>query len=89
MATYPCMQCGQRFAGDAFNVYLQTYEGSSRSSLRKIVCGTCRDLLTLEWCKNALFRNAAGDWEDVAPDGRLEDTYVDSGGPSGWPTSRR
>lgn len=62
MAWMPCLRCGQRFHGEAENVYLTRYVGDERESYRFVCCVDCLDALMSEWRSNALYRDEDGDW---------------------------
>lgn len=62
MAIYPCMRDGERFAGEARNVYLTLYRGDRSLKLRLVVCPSCEDELAAEWVARSLFRDQDGSW---------------------------
>lgn len=67
MGWMPCLVCGQRFAGEARNAYLQVYEGDSSASFRFVGCPSCLEGLLELWLVSALRRDADGEWQ--LPDG--------------------
>jgi DNA-directed RNA polymerase subunit RPC12/RpoP len=81
MAWVPCMKCGERFTGEANNVYLQWFVQQDIESYRFVVCTPCLSDIMQPWRAGALWRNPNGEWEqldgEVQPDTRL----VASGGP--------
>lgn len=78
MAIMPCTQCGQRFNGEAQNLYLQHYEGDRAEHYRIQACQPCVDDLLDPVRKTALWRDDDGAWN-----------YPDGTGDPKWLSERR
>ena len=62
MALMPCMECGQRFKGDAENVYAQHYSGDQVESYRLVLCDRCTEERMRVFRAMGLHRDADGEW---------------------------
>lgn len=62
MAIWPCMRCGQRFSGEAQNVYATWYDGDERESYRFVVDALCLAELLEEWRRAALQKDELEGW---------------------------
>jgi len=79
------MRDGQRFNGDARNIYLSFFSGDLNAKFRFVVCDTCVEALTEEWLGRALHRDAQGRWADAVEGETLEDVLEASTGlPAGF-----
>lgn len=67
MAIDPCTQCGQRFNGEARNLYIQHFIGEDGESYRIRSCPPCADDLLEPIRQTALWRDDDGAWN--YPDG--------------------
>lgn len=81
MAIYPCQGCGQRFKGEAENLYVQHFKADQVESYRLLLCEPCVDDRLEEARSKGLYRDGDGEWAFVedntepkwqsAPRGRL------------------
>jgi hypothetical protein len=78
MAITPCTQCGQRFNGEAQNLYVQHYEGDNSESYRIIACGPCAEDLLEPIRRTGLWRDDDDAWN-----------YSDGTGEAKWRSGRR
>lgn len=62
MAIYPCMQCGNRFRGEAQNVYVQHFVADQVESYRFLFCDPCTDDFLADAREKALYRDKDGEW---------------------------
>lgn len=84
MAISPCTQCGQRFNGEAQNLYVQHYDGDECEAYRIMACGPCADDLLGPIRRSALWRDDDGAWN--YPDGTDEPRWRSR--PQGRPSRR-
>lgn len=78
MAINPCTQCGQRFNGEAQNLYIQHYDGDDVEAYRIIACPACADDLLEPIRRTALWRDDDGAWN-----------YADGTGVAKWRSQPR
>ena len=62
MAWTPCLKCGQRFKGEAHNVYVTHPLGDQVERYRFVVCEPCADEELQAARSAALFLDDDGDW---------------------------
>lgn len=84
MALMPCTQCGQRFNGEAQNLYLQHYDGDDTEAYRILACTPCLEDLLEPIRRTALWRDDDGAWN--YPDGSGEAKWRSA--PRGGPPRR-
>ena len=78
MAFLPCTQCGQRFNGEAQNLYVQHYDGDQAESYRLMCCTPCAEDLLEPIRKSGLWRDDDGAWN-----------YSDGTGEPRWQSRQR
>lgn len=69
MSLLPCSSCGNRFKGEAQNVYVQHYFKDEVESYRHCLCEPCVDEVMAEVRRTAYYRTEDGDWEIGDGDG--------------------
>lgn len=89
MAWTPCLSCGQRFKGEAENVYVTHPLGDQVERYRWVVCPSCADAVLLAARKTALYRDGDGDWCLPDPDDAGTPRYEASEPREGPQTSRK
>jgi hypothetical protein len=67
VAWTPCLHCGVRFPGEAWNLYLTIPRGDEVERYRFVVCEPCCEQLALEWRCRALYRNGDLEWSFAEP----------------------
>lgn len=82
MAIYPCMGCGQRFKGEAENVYVQHFHLDQVESYRLLLCEPCVDDRLEEARKVGLYRDEDGEWAFAEEDTSPKWQSAPRGGPS-------
>lgn len=63
MALMPCSSCGNRFKGEARNIYLQHFIKDQVESYRHFACSPCAEDILGPFRRQALYRTDDGDWE--------------------------
>ena len=70
------MRCGERFNGEAKNLYLTQFERNRSLKLRYVICPECVTALTSEWEKLSLYRDAFGQWNSQEEGTSLNDLWT-------------